>query len=383
VSAAGTGDGGVVAALEARTEVAPDRIEAALAQRWRQLAEAAVSDRQGPPITRAFLWNLIVSGQAEVTRPLVDELANELPSRAIVFARPEEGDGKLRAYVETNVSGSGVHTVGSDEVTVEVGGPDAQAQAAILRVPSVIRSLLVPDALTALVWVGPPAPRDHVTRVFLRDVDRLILDSRRLPAVHSSGGDGELGLQEMLAIAERHPRLELADLAWLGISPLRGLLATLFDPPCDASPLYALDEVSVLSGVAGVQVRALLMLGWLGVRLGWSAPRQVRAERAGERCFLATRADGGEVRLVLSTDLSGVRHGVRRLELCAGGRRWSLDRDNEKIEVRSPNRPPHAHPVRSHTVAERLAEALGRKGRDEHYRPALGFAALLAGAVST
>ncbi len=366
------------ASLEARAEVAPDRIESAIAQRWRRIAEAA-KERRGPPVTRAFLWNLIVSGPFEVTGALADELVAELPTRAIVIARPEDGDGSLHTFVETNLASSGGHAVGSDEIIIQIGGSEELARAALARVPSLVRSVLVPDALAALVWIGAPPPRDHVTRVFLGEVDRLILDSRRIPPEP----DGELALGAILSLQQRYPKLEIADLAWLGISPLRGLLAALFDPPHDAAPLAALDEVNVVSGVDGVQVRALLMLGWLGARLRWTEARQQAATQAGERIFYATRADGKPVRMRLTTDLRGARHGVRVLELRAGDRRWSLERDAEKIEVHAPELPPRRQPARSHTVGERLAQALGQKGRDANYRDALAFAAALAGAVAT
>jgi glucose-6-phosphate dehydrogenase assembly protein OpcA len=363
--------------LTARSEVAPDKIEAALAARWRCIAEEAHQNKS-PPVTRAFLWNLVMSGPADQTPALVDQLAKELPARAIVVSRVPAGDGKLRTYVETNFSGHGAQTVGSDEITIEIGGTDAVAKPAMELVESIVRSALVPDALTALVWVDTPPPPGHPTRALLSDIDRLILDTRYLP----SGPEGEQALGGILAIGNSHPQLELVDLAWLGISPLRGLTASMFDPPRDPSPLWKLDEVTVISGVDTVQVRGLLMLGWLGARLGWREPSQERGKKPGQRLFRATRADGGEVRLCIETVLDGARHGVRELDLVAGDQRWSLRRDNTKIDVAGPDLPPRQQPARSHSVGERLAEALGNKGRDANYRPALAFAAALAGAVS-
>jgi glucose-6-phosphate dehydrogenase assembly protein OpcA len=353
-----------------RDEVALDKIESALSARWRRIAEVAKQNK-APPLTRAFLWNLIVSGPAEQTPALIDQLAAEVPVRAIVLREAGEGEA-VRAFVETNLGRQGAHAVGSDEVTIEVG-----ARGAWRRVPSIVRSALCPDALTALVWVGEPPPPDHVACSFVGEVDRLILDSRRLPPVQ----DGERALGRILSLAERYPQLELCDLSWLGISALRGLCAGLFDPPRDPAPLAALDEVVVVSGVDTVQVRGLLMLGWLGVRLGWREPSQMRAERPGQRRFAVVRADGGRVNLRIETELGGPKHGVRRLELASRGQRWTLWRDNEKIELEGPGIPRRGQPARSHTVGERLAEALGGKGRDRQYREALTFAAALAGAL--
>jgi glucose-6-phosphate dehydrogenase assembly protein OpcA len=364
--------------VSARTEVAPDKIESALSARWRRIAEAS-KEQSKPPLTRAFLWNLIVSGRPDLTPALVDELAAELPARAIVLrnvVEPCEGE-RLHVFVETNLARQGTHQVGSDEIIIEVRGTDDAALTSLRRVPSIVRSALVPDALTALLWCDVPPPVEHVACSFIGEVDRLILDSRRLPREP----DGERGLARIMAIARKHPDLELCDISWLGISPLRGLLASLFDPPRDSAPLGKLDEVVVVSGVEGVQVRGLLMLGWLGCRLGWREPAQMRAEHPGQRRFTATRKDGGQVLLRIETERDGVKHGVRRLELRSGQERWSLSRDHEKITVEGPGIPRRQQPARSHSLAERLAEGLGGKGRDPIYREALAFAAALAGAV--
>ncbi len=131
--------------------------------------------------------------------------------------------------------------------------------------PSIVRSALVPDALTALVWVGTPPAEGEVARAFVPEVDRLILDtSGSIPAELKRRA--AYIKSDRLRWASVTTNLDLADLAWLGISPLRGLLAALFDPPHDPTPLAALDEVTIVSSVDGPQARALLMLGWLGSR---------------------------------------------------------------------------------------------------------------------
>jgi glucose-6-phosphate dehydrogenase assembly protein OpcA len=362
--------------VDERTEVAPDKIESALSARWRLIA-ADAKERDAPPLTRAFLWNLIVSGPADQTPKLVDDVAAELPVRAIVLRHLPHGEG-LRVFVETNLARQGPHRVGSDEIIIEVAGSGDAALANLARMPSIVRSVLVPDAMTALVWIDAPPDETHVACAFLDKVDRLILDSRRLP----TGPDGERGLGRVLTIAEHYPQLEICDLSWLGISPLRGLLAAMFDPPRDPAPLHALDEVVVVSGVDSVQVRGLLMLGWLGTRLGWREPAQLRAEHPGQRRFCVTRPDGGKVNLRIETELGGPQHGVRRLDLIAGGKRWSLSRDNQKIDSIGPDIPLAQHPARSHGLGEKLAQALGGRGRDANYRPALVFACALAGAIA-
>ena len=114
-------------------------------------------------------------------------------------------------------------------------------------------------------------------RELVHQTDRLIVDTRKL--------DDERGLVELCALGQKEPELQLADLSWIGISPLRGMCAALFDPPRDPSVLLRLDRVRVVSNIQGTQARGLLALGWLMARLGWTQPaarrRSSRARAAG------------------------------------------------------------------------------------------------------
>jgi len=182
------------------------------------------------------------------------------------------------------------------------------------------------------------------------------------------GLDDERGLGELCALGQKEPELQLADLSWLGISPLRGMCAALFDPPRDPSVLLRLDRVRVVSNIQGTQARGLLALGWLMARLGWKEPKRLE-EAKGTRRWQATRQDGKPVMLELSTQPGGT-HGVAALELHAGDAVWSLKRDSS-IHVQGPDMPSRSQPARSHSDAELLASALGSRGRDTMFRDAL------------
>jgi glucose-6-phosphate dehydrogenase assembly protein OpcA len=174
----------------------------------------------------------------------------------------------------------------------------------------------------------------------------------------------------------------MADMSWLGISPLRGMCASLFDPPRDASVLARFDRVRVTSNIQGTQARGLLALGWLASRLGWSSPRRL-PDAEETRRWQETRKDGKPVTLELSTRPAQGKgeHGVAGLELWAGGDAWALTRD-DCIHVRGPELPPRTQPARSHSDPELLATALGQKGRDRIYKEALAQAAALVEAKS-
>ena len=173
--------------------------------------------------------------------------------------------------------------------------------------------------------------------------------------------------------------MDLTDLSWLGISPLRGMCAALFDAPRDPAHLQQLDRVRVVSNIQGTQARGLLCLGWLMARLGWTQPTRLPDAQSSRR-WQARRKDGQAVTLELATQPGG-KHGVAALALSAGGDTWSLER-TDIICVRGPDVPARAQPARSHTDAELLASALGGRGRDRVFREALGAAVSLVGATS-
>jgi hypothetical protein len=348
-------------------EVPAARIEAELAALWR----AAALGRPGEaprPVTRACLWNLIVRVQGEANftyaKKLIDDVSATIPARAIVM-RPEPGagptdEGGIRAWIEANWRrADGGRASGSDEVTLEATGRSVE------RLTSLVRALLIPDAPTAMLWVGPPPGEAAPVRGLVGDVDRLIVDTRKLPS--------EMGLADFDHITRAERELELVDLSWIGFSALRGLTAALFDPPHDPRPLDVLDRVRVVSGVQGTQSRALYTIGWLASRLGWEGPH--RLEGSEPRRWRAARRDGGTVTVELATELGRADHGVIALEMEAGDRKWTLTRDQKCIDVRGFRCPERLQPARSHSDAELLVTALGPRGRDPVFRDALAEAA--------
>jgi glucose-6-phosphate dehydrogenase assembly protein OpcA len=355
-------------------EVPVARIEAELAALWR---EAAQKVERKHPITRACLWNLIVRVDSEPlfvdAKKLIDEISTQVPARVILLhTQGQAPDAPVRAWVEANWRHSGHVESGSDEVTLFAAGKTVE------RLPSLVRSLLVTDAPTAMLWWGPPPAAGRPSRGLVHEIDRLIVDTRKLPR--------EQDLAEYQRIWDEQPQLELVDCAWLGVRPLRGLTAGLFDPPHDPRRLFELDRVRVVSGVTGCQSRALLSFGWLASRLGWKSYRRV-ADQPNVRCWKAQRRDGGEVLLELETRLGGASHGVISIELEAAGEsgapeRWSLKREHGRIEAHGPGCAARVQPMRQHSDAELVVSALGPRGRDLIFKDALRETVRLVEATS-
>ncbi len=361
-------------------EVPVSQIESSLQKLWRKAAGVAGSPSA---VTRACLWNLVVRVSPELdfagAKKLVDEVAAQIPARVIVL-RPSEGaaDGsnKIRAWVEANWrgKGGGQRPSGSDEVTLMAEGSARD------RLPSLVRSLITPDAPSAMLWMGKPE-EGAPARALVREIDRLIVDTRKLSA--------ESDMISIHDLSRGNDGLELADLAWIGFSPLRGLTASLFDSIrapgstdliSDPGDLEKIERVEVISGVRGNQARSLLFLGWLSDCLGWS--NFARATSVdGTRVWTAKKPSGDSVKLEIRTlGAAGAhQHGVVGLTLEAGDKRWSLERDARKITVHGSGLPPRVQPSRSHSDVDLVVAALGGRGRDPLYRQALAKAVELIG----
>jgi glucose-6-phosphate dehydrogenase assembly protein OpcA len=341
-------------------EVAVDRIDAELQKLWQHAAER----RGGQPqaITRACLWNLVVFGEVPTrTKMLIDEVASNIPARVILFRTEPGGNPILRAFVEANWrrAPDGQLLSGSDEVTLWATG------AASEWLPALIRSLLVVDAPAALLCMDALPDPDSPGYRLLREADRFIIDSRSL--------SDEQRFSEVQALARSYPRLELADLAWLGLSSTLGLAASLFDPPRDPSLLHQLERVRVTSGVRGARARALLTLGWLAARLGWT---EFRTVEDASRCRWQARRRTGELVLEL-VNRPDANHGVIAIEFQIASQRFAIERDDRCIRTTDPMGRVRAQPVRTHSDAELVVAALGARGRDPVYRDALAKAAEL------
>src|SRR5262249_50230545 len=143
-------------------------------------------------------------------KKLIDDLSKHVPARVIVLhTQLDAPDAPVRAWVEANWRSSSHGQSGSDEVTLWAAGRTVE------RLPSLVRSLVVTDAPTAMLWWGPPP--SEATRELLLEIERLIVDTRKLPS--------EQDLAEYLGLVDEQPQTEMVDCAWLGVRPLRGLCA--------------------------------------------------------------------------------------------------------------------------------------------------------------
>jgi glucose-6-phosphate dehydrogenase assembly protein OpcA len=130
------------------------------------------------------------------------------------------------------------------------------------KLGTIVGPLVVTD-LTTVVW----SPHGHPEAVdaLLGLAQSVLYDSVDDP-------DPRAGLERAVELEDR---VYLVDLAWLRTTPWRERVAAYFDPPQVRRLLPAISDVTVRYGPAS-EVPALLTLGWLSSRLGWTPAGMVR-----------------------------------------------------------------------------------------------------------
>ncbi|HET9220922.1 MAG TPA: glucose-6-phosphate dehydrogenase assembly protein OpcA, partial [Roseiflexaceae bacterium] len=350
-------------------------IERELSALWKQAAD----DQQegGQPVTRTCVLNLVVAtagGRAvdEVTAT-VGELTARHPNRAIVVGVvPGAADELLDAWVQAHcqMPGPGRPQVCCEQITIEARGP------AVARVPGTVLPLLVPD-VPVMLWWPRGEPFDSPIFTHMCDLaDRIIVDSASFAAP-------EDGLPLLATLIADHKAI--SDLAWARLTPWRELIAQFFDAPAMLAHLDTLErviiEVETPAGEPADRTQALLLVGWLGARLGWQLVAPAQDDGGVTRLALA-RPDGAqigvELRLVAPHDGALDRLAMCQLD-CARGR-FSVGRADvpdaaiERVEVEGMQ--PIQRVVRLQRMDEAtlLAEELRLLGHDHGFEGALRLA---------
>lgn len=227
----------------------PDAIEAALRQLL--IERHAENDNYVP----ARVLNMI----AFVDREWSGEIANRL-----------RGVGRYHASRLLVLSYEPHRTRLDARVMIASEGEPAPGQLALLRetvvidlgdrhlddLPTIADPLVVTD-LPTLLW----SPHGHhdVFAELLALSQSVLLDSVDEPMARDA-------LERASSLAEQ---VYVVDLAWLRSTPWRERVAAAFDPPALRRELRTLSSVTVRHHPEST-VAAMLMVGWLASRLGWT-----------------------------------------------------------------------------------------------------------------
>lgn len=275
----------------------------------------AHSKEQGVPVARASVLNLVVfatrNAHARRAAATIDELATRHPSRAIVVLADRQREGTvvgLEMHCHLTHPG-GPQQVSYEQILIRARGDADQ------RLASALIPLLLPDLPVFLWWTETPPLDTPYFDELLGLADRLIVDSadfarpdRTLPRLHAVARGG-------------HGRYGLTDFNWTRITPWRELTSQFFDVPAWRPWLDGITGVRVGFAVDadGREIhpsQALLFIGWLASRLGWTAVESLAPSEAGGLLFAMRRGDGAEIQIRVRPrfnrgldegDLSGLR----------------------------------------------------------------------------
>ena len=258
---------------------------------------SALWREEGKGVSRACHATLVmIVSPAEDPDDLIDDLVLTHPSRVLRF----EQDPKLPPKdVVAWASGccmkrSSGMLVCSETLHFLTG------DAALERLPSIVRSLAVSGVPLAVISRGESPLHLHWVDELGDDVDMVI------------GRSGALELGEALEFwresVERSRRPRIEDVTWDELRPWRAAIQSRFDRAREVRRLGALTEVTLEMGQDPVQTASgWLLAGWLGSRLGWQKPKKqgnggVEVERSGGRTRVDVRPSTGSDTVTLGFD---------------------------------------------------------------------------------
>jgi glucose-6-phosphate dehydrogenase assembly protein OpcA len=358
------------------------KIERELASMWRPASEGeGVNAESG--VARACALNLVVYASAEEDREQIDDMLDVVneqhPGRTLVLLADRGAAAPaLEAYVSTRcrrLGGSGRMVCG-EQVTIEAAG------AAVETVASAIAPLLVPDVPVFLWWKDIPHYEDTLFSRLTLMADRVVIDSSCFDRPHED-------LARLAEVIKAHPQfMSASDLNWGRLTAWRSLVASFWDVADYRPHLDGIDRVRVEydpPDVAPEEMapKALLALGWLATRLGWSVEGALGRRDDSTRFRL--RAGGREIEaeLAATSHVEGCDGMLVSLTLSAGGAEFhvSFTEDRRRLEtgatIDGARTVGRVLSYEQKTEGQRLSRELSLLRRDRIYEEALLCAAEL------
>lgn len=362
--------------LQTPKDVSIEDIEQELNKIWSSKGESVAA--------RAATFTLVVYESLDdallLPSPTVEAIATQNPCRVIDLRAKREGatddaiEAQVAAYCPvTREQRSSL--VCCEYITLKA------PESAFVRACSTVASLLIPNLPTFLWWQGNLDLNSLLFQKLVALSNRVIVDSRGFV-------NPEEDLQEIhLLISEGH---HCGDLNWRRLLPWQELTAQAFDPPDRRESLSWIDQVTI-DYRAGNPCQALLFLGWLASRLGWTPTERAQSREQDYEIDLIrfqTQA-GGEVKAELAAvplvsetsqpgDLIGLRLTSSNQEadactvLCSettGCMRMEAMGGAQRCVVRQ------VAPLEQESLETLLAAELQRPGPDYLYEETLGVVA--------
>jgi len=229
---------------------APAHIDRDLSALWRE------TGRDGA-VTRAVMANLVIVSslspeqtiESEIAdRPVIDEVSLKHPSRVIQLLHvPSEHHvgGPDESLVRVLTWGPANARYGVEQIAV-------RARCTSASLPSIVRGLSL-GSLPTIVWWTDDLSRSTPLHDIMTMGRQLVFDSRRWQSAHA-------GARVALTVARRAPHLDLRDVNWRRLVPVRQALVALSKAGHTSPRTWRLEHR------AGESVLAWLAAGWLVAR---------------------------------------------------------------------------------------------------------------------
>lgn len=248
----------------ARTSAA-EHIEETLSDLWREVSQA------GGPKVRSVMSNLIVYAEGDPAHADPAELAEVSrlhPSRVIVVRY--ERAGHAGAEVAVHAHGTGVAQFGVEHVTLTSGNHEA--------IPSLLRRLIVGELPTSICWGASTLPSARTIQDLAPLGRQFVYDSSVWPNP----------LESIRAVAPMGSRpgtdVDVADLTWRRLKPLRHAIVQAVDPTVLPRPVGTLRAVTIEAGTPE-RAMAWLLAAWIASRLGWKPVQRTQTDTSAAIVF--------------------------------------------------------------------------------------------------
>jgi glucose-6-phosphate dehydrogenase assembly protein OpcA len=307
--------------------VDPARIEGALAELWLDAAQAG-------PLSRAVMSNLVVVRPNAALGPDAREepdsdivrIAQQHPARTILLAYSQSGRAARPAHASVGVVtfGAGGTRYGVEIIEVEAACTDSS-------VPSIVRRLARGDVPTTIWWAADLSALAP-THAMLSTARQVVYDSamwRNVPA----------GAHAVASLAEDRRPLDLADLNWRRLAPLRSAIAhalTTHPGPTALSP----GDVHIRHR-PGEAAAAWLLAAWFCCRLKWKKGSAVPT--------VEEARDGDD---------------IVSLAIWPGAAQLTAAMSRQRVKVNAPGMPVFRVPVPHDTPVDAVVAALRSRGRE-------------------
>jgi glucose-6-phosphate dehydrogenase assembly protein OpcA len=351
-------------------------VESAFTTLWRQAGEQFAGNNESS-VVRACLWNLVAympgpgadPQQVERLERMLADITQAVPSRVIRLQPREAGlapaGAEVQAWVATHcmASQSGGGTVCAEEVTL-AGYGDGGAS----HFPPLVRALRVPDLPVALLWLHGLPPKGRLVGQLMQTTDRMLVDSHFMTSAGSL-----IALRDLIRGVAA-----MGDLGWMRLTPMRYLIAKLFDPPGHGDNLSRLERIEVETTPDGLN-EGFLLLGWLLSRAGYKEFKAVDLGGLDQRFRWQVRRGNTSFPIDLFTRPGYSAYdydGILRLSIVAGGERYAMEQvDEEHVSLESSHHTQSRVALHGWEDAELIISALQVTGTDRIYVEALAVAA--------